>query len=110
MSRDSTFTRDRDALSLTLSRRFQWGGVGVQDLTGQLPEYFGTKDGVLVTSVDESTPARTAGLKAGDVVTKINGEPVRDSSEFRRRWAAASGEVTMTIMRDRKELTLKISR
>jgi serine protease Do len=82
-------------------------GVGVQNLTEQLGEYFGTKEGALVTTVDDGTPARTAGLKAGDVITKINGEAVRSSEELRRRLAQASGEVTITLMRDRKEMTLK---
>ena len=44
-------------------------GVGIQELTPQLAEYFGTKDGVLVTSVEPETPAAKAGLKAGDVIT-----------------------------------------
>jgi serine protease Do len=82
-------------------------GVGVQDLTEQLGDYFGTSTGALVTAVDANTPAKTAGLKAGDVITKINGEPVRDQNDLRRRLSAVSGEVTITVMRDRKELTLK---
>ena len=45
-------------------------GVGVQDLTGQLGEYFGASGGVLVTEVDDNTPAKTAGIKAGDVITQ----------------------------------------
>lgn len=83
-------------------------GVGVQDLTGQLGEYFGTPDGVLVTAVDEGTPARTAGIKAGDVITKINGEAVRDSNDLRRRLADASGEMRVTLVRDRKEQTITV--
>ena len=82
-------------------------GIGVQDLTPQLGDYFGAKDGVLVTSVDDDTPAKTAGLKAGDVLTKIDGQAVRDTNELRRRIAQASGDVTITLVRDRKELTLK---
>jgi S1-C subfamily serine protease len=82
-------------------------GVGVQDLTEQLGEYFGAKEGALVTSVDDGTPAKTAGLKAGDVITKVNGEAVRSSAELRQRLAQASGEVTITLMRDRKEMTVK---
>lgn len=82
-------------------------GVGVQDLTDQLGDYFGTPDGALITAVDDGTPAKTAGLKAGDVITKINGQAVRSADELRRRLAQVSGEVTVTVMRDRKELTLK---
>lgn len=81
-------------------------GVGVQDLTEQLGEYFGAKEGALVTAVDEGTPAKTAGLKAGDVITKVNGAAVRDSNDLRRKLAEASGETKITIVRDRKEQTL----
>jgi serine protease Do len=82
-------------------------GVGVQNLTEQLGEYFGTAQGALVTAVDDNTPAKVAGLKAGDVITKINGEAVRDTADLRRKLSAAKGETTITVMRDRKELTLK---
>jgi serine protease Do len=88
-----------------------WGrgrlGVGVQNLTEQLGEYFGTSQGALVTAVDDGTPAKVAGLKAGDVITKINGETVRDEADLRRKLGAAKGETTITVMRERKELTLK---
>ncbi len=88
-----------------------WGrgrlGVGVQNLTEQLGEYFGTSQGALVTAVDDGTPARTAGIKAGDVIIKVNGESVRDEADLRRKLSAAKGETTITVMRDRKELTLK---
>jgi serine protease Do len=83
-------------------------GVEVQELTGQLGDYFGTKDGVLVTSVDDGTPAKTAGMKAGDVITKINGRPVLGLDDLRRRITGASGDVTVTFYRDRKEMALTV--
>jgi serine protease Do len=81
-------------------------GVGVQDLSGQLAEYFGVSEGVLVTSVDDDTPAQAAGLRAGDVITGIDGRTVENSNELRRRLNDASGEVTIAITRDRQEMTL----
>ncbi len=81
-------------------------GVGIQDMTDQLAGYFGAEDGVLVTSVEDETPAMAAGLKAGDVITKVNGEAVTSSSELRRRLDRAEGEVTITLIRDRKEQTV----
>ena len=85
-------------------------GVSGQNLSGQLGDYFGTPEGVLVTSVDDGTPARTAGLKAGDVITRINGETVRNLIDLRRLVGSATGETRITIFRDRKEqtITLKI--
>jgi len=82
-------------------------GVGVQEMTDQLAEYFGAGEGVLVTSVEDETPAKAAGLQAGDVITRIDGEPVRTSSELRRRLDRASGEITITLIRDRKEIEVK---
>lgn len=55
-------------------------GLGIQSLTPQLAEYFGTRDGVLVTSVRPDSPAAKAGLKAGDVITTVDGKEVKDSS------------------------------
>jgi serine protease Do len=81
-------------------------GVSGQNLTGQLGDYFGTPEGVLLTSVEEGTPARTAGLKAGDVITRINGEAVRNLADLRRLAGNASGETRITIFRDRKEQTI----
>ena len=94
--------------SFTLLSRFGRGrlGVGVQDLTEQLGDYFGTSNGALVTAVDDGTPAKAAGLKAGDVITKINGETVRDSSDLRQKLSGVSGETKITIMRDKREVTL----
>jgi serine protease Do len=94
-------------LSRYMERRFGWNGVTVQDLTGQLGDYFGTREGVLVTSVDDGSTAKTLGLKAGDVITKIDEVAIRSSADWWRRMSTAGREVTITVLRDRKELTLK---
>lgn len=96
----------RPGLAYTIYGRAKLG-IGVQDLTDQLGEYFGAPAGALVTAVDDGTPAKAAGLKAGDVITKVNGTAVRDSNDLRRQLSAASGETTLTVIRDRKEVTLK---
>ena len=55
-------------------------GVKVQDLTEQLGEYFGVRDGegVLITEADEEGPAYGAGLRAGDVIVEVDGEKIED--------------------------------
>jgi serine protease Do len=83
-------------------------GVNVQEMTGQLGEYFGAADGVLVTSVASGSPAEAAGLKAGDVITKVGDVMVGSAGDLRRRLSEASGDVTVTIVRDRKEQTLSV--
>jgi serine protease Do len=84
-------------------------GLSVGDLPAQLAEYFGAKDGALVTSVSDDSAAARAGIKAGDVVTSFNGAEVTDPSDLRRRvQRLESGEeFTVGVVRDRKPLTLK---
>jgi serine protease Do len=79
-------------------------GVDTEELTSQLADYFGAKDGVLVTSVAEGSPASRAGLKAGDVITSINGSQVSNREDLLRRLRSATSEdVQIGIVRDKKE-------
>ncbi len=84
-------------------------GITVGDLSPQLAEYFGTKDGVLVTSVADDSAAFKAGVKAGDVITSFNGSEVTSPSDLRQRIGALQdgAEFTVGVMRDKKPLTLK---
>ena len=84
-------------------------GITVDDLSPQLAEYFGTKEGVLVTSVRDASAGAKAGLKAGDVITSVNGSAIDDPAELRRRLQNIDEgeEFTVTVMRDKKLLTLK---
>ena len=84
-------------------------GARLQRLTGQLAEYFGAKEGVLVSSVDDDSPAAKAGLKAGDVITSINGRAVNDTRDVTQEIRSAEGgtDVEIGVMRERKPLTLK---
>lgn len=86
-------------------------GATIQDLTPQLAEFFGVKDGVLVTMVRENSPADQAGLQAGDVITALNGVFVENVPELQRRLASAQPgeELTLGIMRDKKELSLTLT-
>jgi len=61
-------------------------GVYLQDLTPDLRSYFGVPEGlgVLISSVTEDGPAGKAGLKAGDVITAIDGETVDSSNDVGR--------------------------
>jgi serine protease Do len=78
-------------------------------LTPQLADYFGVKDGVLVSTVYPHTPAERAGLKAGDVVTKVNGTPVMSPREISGVVRSAGKKaVSFTVVRNKKEITLSI--
>lgn len=83
-------------------------GVTVDELTSQLATYFGAKEGVLVTSVSEGSSAEKAGMKAGDVITSIDGEPVHSSGDLVQSLRRAeTGDISIGIIRDRKAQTLK---
>jgi serine protease Do len=84
-------------------------GISIEDLDTQLAEYFGVKEGVLVKSVAEGSVAAKAGLKAGDVITSVNGRHIYDSSDVTRALdrIEGNGDFTLEVSRDRKTQTLK---
>lgn len=84
-------------------------GVRLESLDDQLAQFFGVKDGVLVRSVDKDSAGQQAGLKAGDVITSVNGRQVYEVTDVTRALARTSdtGELTIEIVRDRKPQTLK---
>jgi serine protease Do len=86
-------------------------GVSTQTLSKQLADYFGVKDGgVLVTSVAENGPGAKAGLKAGDVITAIDGEKVTSPGEITRALdKKETGDVTLTVIRDKNMRTVTLT-
>jgi serine protease Do/serine protease DegQ len=81
-------------------------GVTAEDLTPQLGDYFGASSGALVTSVTNGSAADSAGVKAGDVITKVNGDAVKDASDLADKVDAASGRTSLTVVREHHERTL----
>lgn len=103
---DFHFDFDVDVFPWAASPRARLG-VQLDELTPQLAEYFGARDGVLVTSVTPGTPAEAAGLRAGDVITAIDGAAVRDREDVVDALRDKEGAVTIGIVRDRKETSVK---
>lgn len=86
-------------------------GVELDVLGSQLADYFGVKDGqgLLVKHVAEDSPASRAGLKAGDVITKANGQKMATLSEWMKMLHANRGKaVQVTLIRNRKEQTVTL--
>lgn len=87
-------------------------GITSSVLTKQLADYFGVPSGtgLLVTSVTENSPASKAGLRAGDVITEVNGERVEDAQDLIRAINRKDdGEVNLTIIRNRSQHTIKLT-
>jgi serine protease Do len=83
-------------------------GVTVETLSSQLATYFGAADGVLVTAVSDGSPAAHAGIRAGDVITSIDGDPVRSSEELMRKLDGVQRDVSLGVVRDKKETTIRV--
>ena len=83
-------------------------GIRAESVDGQLAEYFGVSAGVLVRHVEEDTVAAAAGLRAGDVITAIDGEAVDDLRALRRRLSALDpgASFAIAVVREGAEMSL----
>jgi serine protease Do len=95
-----------EAFRMVTGRRL---GITLETLDDQLAQYFGVKEGVLVKSVVADSAAQKAGVKAGDVITSVNGRQVYEVTDVNRAIdrMESSDEFTLEVMRDKKPLTLK---
>lgn len=94
---------------LTNGRRI---GVSTMSLTKQLADYFGIADGkgALVTAVTDDGPAAKAGVKAGDVITSVDGEAVDSPGDISRVInRKKEGNVTLTIIRNKSQMTIYVT-
>lgn len=97
------------ALAFGSSRRI---GISTNTLTKQLADYFGVTDdkGVLITSVRENSPASNAGLKAGDVITEVDGEKIDEVGDLSRAINRKNeGDITLTVVRDKSPRTIRVT-
>jgi len=88
-------------------------GVHIDDLSPQLGEHFGVKEGngVLVTEVVEDSPAAAAGLKAGDVIVRVGADEVEDTGDLHKALAGTEAEDTVNIeyVRDGKKRSADVT-
>ena len=102
---------DNDDLTLMLgnSRRI---GVSTMSLTKQLADYFGIAGGkgVLVTSVTDDGPAAKAGVRAGDVITAVDGEAIDSPGDIARAInRKKDGDVALTVVRNKAQQTIRVT-
>ncbi len=91
-----------------------WGGilgVDAEKLDPQLAEYFGVKDGALVRSVLKSSPAERSGIRAGDVVVKIDDFKIASAKEITAALAAsrAKKSVSVQVVREKRAHTVSVT-
>jgi len=86
-------------------------GVEVESLSPQLADFFGVKEGVLVRAVVKDSAAEKAGIKAGDVITKVDSEAITSPGELSSAVRAARRKTSfpVQVFRDRHELTLNVT-
>ena len=78
----------------------------------QFAEFLGVKDGVLVKSVVKSSAAEKAGIKAGDVIVKVDDSKVATAEDITRALRSApTGKTTcvVTVVRDKKETPITVT-
>lgn len=96
---------------VTITRGTRIGAM-VESITPQLADFFGVKDGngLLVRSVEKGSIAESAGIKAGDIIVRVDKERVNDLGDWRRMLRNRSGAVGIGVVRDKREqnLTIKI--
>jgi len=89
-------------------------GIDAEDLSGQLGTFFGAPDGegVLVRSVNSGSPAEKGGMKAGDVITSINGDRIRSVGDLREKLSAKESDkeqtVKVNVLRNKSQISLDV--
>jgi len=89
-------------------------GIDAEDLSGQLGAFFGAPDGegILVRDVNSGSPAEKAGVKAGDVITSLNGDRIRTVGDLREKLSAKRDDkdrtVKLGVLRNKSDISLTV--
>jgi len=106
---DSVVTQLKDKGSVTRG----WIGVQIQPVTKDIADSMGLKntDGALVAEPQSGSPAVKAGVKAGDVITAVNGEKIGNARELARRIGsmAPGNSVKLTLLQGGSEKTVNVT-
>lgn len=85
-------------------------GVELTPLSKQLSDHFGVTNGALVNTVRQDSPAAKAGLKAGDIITEVDGKAVKGEMDVVRAIGEKKeGEVTVTYLRGGQKSTVRVT-
>lgn len=84
-------------------------GIEAEAVSSQLADFFGVKQGVLVRAVNKGSAAEKAGIKAGDVITKVDDQTVAAVSDVTRAIQGSKDKtMAITVVRDRKEMPVSV--
>jgi len=90
-----------------------WMGISVQDISEDMAKSLQLKDrrGAMITEAFKNNPADRAGLKAGDIVTDINGKKIKDTHELLLAIAGfhVGEKINIKVLRDGKELSFQVT-
>jgi len=90
-----------------------WLGVVIQNVNKDLADSFGLKEahGILVSEVQDKSPASAAGLEQGDVITQLNDEGLKDVSDLRNKVAMIhpNTKIMLTVLRDGREKKVQVT-
>ncbi len=92
----------------SLSERIPALGIQVEAIDGQLADYFGVKTGVLVRSVTRGSASEKAGIKAGDVITRVGDDGIATPSDLSVHTRRGQS-FKVTLMRDHKEMPVTLA-
>jgi serine protease Do len=85
-------------------------GIEAEGLDGQLAEFFGVKEGVLVRMVTSGSAAEKAGIKAGDVIIRVDDAKVSTPTDISIHMRGLRGRsVSVTVIRDRREVNVTLT-
>jgi S1-C subfamily serine protease len=86
-------------------------GINAEDLSGQLGSFFGAPDGagILIREVRTGTAADKAGLKAGDVIVKVDGKPIHTLADLRAELRGKSDQKTVALGIIRKSAQMSVT-
>src|SRR5690606_22412100 len=106
---DSVVTQLKEKGSVTRG----WIGVQIQPVSQDIADSLGLKstDGALVAEPQPGSPADKAGIKAGDVITAVNGEKLRNARDLARRIGsmAPNTSVKLTVLHKGSEKTVTLT-
>ena len=87
-----------------------WLGVVIQDITPEMAESLGVKEGVIIAQIMPGSPADKGGLRVGDIVVEIDGQRVGEVRElqFKIMRTPPGKEINMKVIREGKEIGLRV--